>query len=92
MPAGLRRLVLSLVAIGAAAQAVVAFFTRDTGPVTSLADKLPWAHGVVLLGVMLALTVIGDLVSVRVRHGDESDCGHSSFARAHAWVTQVSPF
>jgi PAS domain S-box-containing protein len=62
-----------LVAAGAAAQAVVAFFTRDTGAVTSLAGKLPWADGGVLLGVLLALTVIGDLVSVRVRHGDESE-------------------
>ena len=52
MPAGLRRLVLSIVAIGAAAQAVVAFFTRDTGAVTSLAGKLPWAHGLVLLALI----------------------------------------
>ncbi|MDX6197958.1 MAG: hypothetical protein QOJ79_1109 [Actinomycetota bacterium] len=73
MPAGLRRLVLSLVAAGVAAQAVVALLTRATGAVTTLAGKLPWAHGVVLLGVMLALTVVGDLVSVRVRHGDESE-------------------
>ncbi|GAC1444778.1 MAG: hypothetical protein NVSMB55_22320 [Mycobacteriales bacterium] len=73
MPAGLRRLVLSLAALGAVAQAVVGFLTRHTGPVTSLAGKLPWAHGAVLLGVMLALTVVGDLVSVRVRHGEESE-------------------
>jgi PAS domain S-box-containing protein len=73
VPAGLRRLVLSLAAAGVVAQAAVAFLTRDMGAVTSLAAKLPWAHGVVLLGVLLALTVVGDLVSVRVRHGDESE-------------------
>ena len=73
MPTGLRRLVLSLAAAGIAAQAVVALLTRNTGSVTSLAGKLHWAHGFLLLGLLLALTVVGDLVSVRVRHGDESE-------------------
>ncbi|MBK5306456.1 MAG: PAS domain S-box protein [Frankiaceae bacterium] len=73
MPTGLRRLVLSLVAAGVVTQAVVAFFARDVGAVTSLDGRVPWAHGLVLLGVLLALTVIGDLVSVRVRHGDQSE-------------------
>ena len=52
MPAGLRRLVLSLVALAAGAQAVVGFLTRDTGAISSLTGKLPWAHGVVLLGIL----------------------------------------
>jgi PAS domain S-box-containing protein len=71
VPAGLRRLVLSLVLAGAAAQGVVAFLTHHSGPVTSVADRLPWAHGTLLLAVLLALTVTGDLVSVRVRQGDQ---------------------
>lgn len=73
MPAGLRRLVASMAAAAVAAQAVVGLATRDAGPVTSLAGRLHWAHGLALLGVLLVLTVLGDLVSVRVRHGDESE-------------------
>src|SRR3954465_732897 len=60
-------------ALGAiVAQLVVGYATRDSGSVTSLASR-HWAHGLTLLGVLLALTVIGDLVSVRVRHGEESE-------------------
>ncbi|MDT7570941.1 MAG: hypothetical protein QOE05_1115 [Actinomycetota bacterium] len=73
MPTGLRRLVLSLAAAGVVLQAVVAYLTRDAGAVTSLASRLHWAHGPALLGVLLLLTVVGDLVSVRVRHGEENE-------------------
>jgi PAS domain S-box-containing protein len=73
VPAGLRRLVTSLTITGVLLQAVVGFFTRDAGTVTSLANRLHWAHGMTLLAVLLALTVVGDLVSVRVRHGEESE-------------------
>jgi PAS domain S-box-containing protein len=73
VPPGLRRLVLSLALAGVASQALVGFFTRDIGAVTSLDGQLHWAHGLALLGVLLALTVVGDLVSVRVRHGEESE-------------------
>jgi PAS domain S-box-containing protein len=73
VPAGLRRLVLSMALGAVAAQTLVGYATRHAGSVTSLANRLHWAHGLVLLGVLLALTVVGDLVSVRVRHGEESE-------------------
>jgi PAS domain S-box-containing protein len=73
VPAGLRRLVTSLAIAGVALQLGVGVLTRDAGSVTSLASRLHWAHGTALLGVLLLLTVLGDLVSVRVRHGDESE-------------------
>jgi PAS domain S-box-containing protein len=73
VPVGLRRLVGSLALAGLALQGLVALLTRADGPVTSLADRLAWANGPALLGVLLVLTVVGDLVSVRVRHGEESE-------------------
>jgi PAS domain S-box-containing protein len=73
VPTGLRRLVASLALAGAVLQGTVWLLTRDAGAVTSLANRLHWAHGPVLLAVLLALTVVGDLVSVRVRHGEENE-------------------
>ena len=71
MPTGLRRLVLSLALAGIAMQAAVALLTRGNGPIASLASHQHWAHGTTLLLVLLAVTVVGDLVSVRVRQGEE---------------------
>src|SRR3954471_16466201 len=60
-------------ALGAiVAQLVVGYATRDSGSVTSLASR-HWAHGLTLLCVLLALTVIGYRVSRRGRHGEESE-------------------
>src|SRR3954454_15258125 len=73
MPAGLRRLVATMAVGAVVAQLVVALATRNSDSVTYLATRLHWAHGLTLLVVLLALTVIGDLVSVRVRHGEESE-------------------
>ncbi len=73
MPAGLRRLVLSLALLGAGLQAAVGLAFSADGPIASVATRLPWAHGPALVLLLLALTVAGDLVSVRVRHGEESE-------------------
>jgi PAS domain S-box-containing protein len=66
-------LVTSLVLIGLALQLGVGVVLHDTGPVTSLEGNLAWAHQPLLLVLLLGLTVVGDLVSVRVRHGEESE-------------------
>jgi PAS domain S-box-containing protein len=71
MPAGLRRLVVTLALLGGASQLVTGLLEHRSGPVAPLGYD--WAHGPLLIGLLLALTVAGDLVSVRVRHGDESE-------------------
>ena len=71
VPASLRRLILFLAVAGAGAQAVVGYLTRHEGAVSSLAGRVSWAHGGLLLVLLLLVTVVGDLVAVRVRHGDE---------------------
>src|SRR3954454_10986392 len=73
MPAGLRRLVATMAVGAVVAQLVVALATRNSDSVTYLATRLHWAHGLTLLVLLTALTVIGDLISVRVRHGEESE-------------------
>ncbi|MCW2723294.1 MAG: hypothetical protein JWN35_215 [Frankiales bacterium] len=70
---GLRRLVTSLVLIGVAFQVGVGFVLHGAGPVISLEGEMPWAHEPLLLVLLLGLTMVGDLVSVRVRHGEESE-------------------
>ncbi len=71
MPAGLRRLVLVLAVLGAGLQAVVGAAFAGAGPIASIQTRLPWAHGSALVALLLVLTIAGDLVSVRVRHGEE---------------------
>ena len=73
MPAGLRRLVLALALLGAGLQVAVGVAFSSAGPIASVETRLPWAHGPALVLLLLALTVAGDLVSVRVRHGEESE-------------------
>ncbi len=73
MPARLRRLVLTLTILGAGLQALVGTVFAGEGPIASIETRLPWAHGPALLGLLLLLTVAGDLVSVRVRHGEENE-------------------
>src|SRR5438067_8011070 len=73
MPHGLRRLVTSLAVAALLLQVGAAALVGSSAPVASVAAKLPWAHGPLLLALLLGLTVAGDLVSVRVRHGEENE-------------------
>ncbi len=73
MPAGLRKLVLVLAVLGAGLQVAVGLAFHAAGPIASVEGRLNWAHGPVLLALLLALTIAGDLVSVRVRRGEENE-------------------
>src|SRR3954468_6028595 len=73
MPHGLRRLVTSLAVAALLLQAGAALLVGSSGPVATVDQRLPWAHGPLLLVLLLGLTVAGDLISVRVRHGEESE-------------------
>ena len=76
MPAGLRRLVLLLAVLGVSLQLGAALLLggdHAAGAIVSVESRLPWANGHLLLGLLLALTVAGDLISVRVRHGEENE-------------------
>ena len=73
MPAGVRRLVAALLALAVAAQAAVAWLGRSSPPLADARHHLSWAHGPALLGVLLVLTVAGDLVAVRLRRGEETE-------------------
>lgn len=71
---GLTRLVGAIAALGIALQAGVALAVGGHGPVAVLAlGGGPVPDGWPLLLAMLVLTVVGDLVAVRVRHGEESE-------------------
>ena len=72
MPRRLRRLVTTLAVTGLLLQVLAALLFEHVGPIVSVEDRLSWAHGPLLLALLLGLTVAGDLVSVRVRHGEES--------------------
>src|SRR3954447_608076 len=73
MPHGLRRLVTSLAVAALLLQVGAALLVGSSGPVATVDQRLPWAHGPLLLALLLGLTVAGDLISVRVRHGEESE-------------------
>src|SRR4051794_7297906 len=73
MPHGLRRLVTSLAVAALLLQVGAALLVGSSGPVATVDNRLPWAHGPLLLALLLGLTVAGDLISVRVRHGEESE-------------------
>ena len=73
MPAGLKRLVLTLAVLGAGLQLGAGLLFHGAGPIASLETRLSWAHGPALLALLLALTVAGDLVSVQVRRGEENE-------------------
>ena len=70
----LRRLVLQVVLLGLAAQLAVGVLVPDSGPLVDLSEQtgwLRWAAGFPLVVAMLALTFIGDLVAVPIRHEDD---------------------
>ena len=73
MPAGLHRLVATLVALAVATQAAVGLLCHGSRPLSDAHRELPWVHGPTLLALLLALTVAGDLVAVRLRHGEQTE-------------------
>ncbi len=72
---GLTRLVGAIAVLGLVLQTAVALLVGDHGAVATLELGAGAAvpHGWPLLISLLVLTVVGDLVAVRVRHGEESE-------------------
>ncbi len=67
----LGRLLLAATVLSLLVQGVARYVVAADGPVVDLTGALPWASGGVLLAGLLALTVLGDLVSVPLRHGEQ---------------------
>ncbi|MCW2606130.1 MAG: domain S-box protein, partial [Frankiales bacterium] len=67
----LGRLLLATTLVSLLVQALVRPVVAGDGPAVDLTGSLPWASGWVLLAGLLVLTVLGDLVSVPLRHGEQ---------------------
>ncbi|MCW2777903.1 MAG: domain S-box protein [Frankiales bacterium] len=78
--ARLPRLLLGTALLSALTQVVARLVVADDGPVVHVTAALPWAHGWLLLGVLLVLTVLGDQLSVPLRHGEQTE--HLTFFEA----------
>ncbi len=70
---GLRRLVLLVAVLGVASQVGAALLLGSAGPVVGRDELLGGVPPLLLLGGMLLLSVAGDLLSVPVRRGEETE-------------------
>jgi PAS domain S-box-containing protein len=75
MSTPLHRLVARVTAVGLVAQVVALLLVQDSGAIAPLPtdDWLSWASGWKLMVVCFVLTMLGDAVAVRVRHGEETE-------------------
>jgi PAS domain S-box-containing protein len=90
----LRRLVLQVVLLGVLAQLAVALLVPGASAIVDLSAAgglLSAAHGLPLVAALLALTFLGDLVAVPIRHEDDQTEELTLFEAAVVIVALLLP-